>query len=173
MLKLRFRTGSALRFSTLALLAAAMLLLPATLHADTVTYTLSPTDTLATDGAPITGSFTLNTVTGKATGTFTVDGKTFVCNPCTPFSPDGNPAWEGIEPLGPGGSFLAISWPMLPGSANPTVFLSFVSFCVGCLPTVDYFTQGDFANVPEPTSALLLISGLAVLPFVRRRRAKV
>jgi hypothetical protein len=173
MFKPRFRTGSALKFSTLALLAAALLLIPATLHADTVTYTLAPTDTLVTDGATITGSFTLNSVTGKANGTFTVDGKTFVCNPCTPSSPDGNVLWEGIEPLGPGGSYLSIGWSKLPASANPTVFISSVSYCVGCISTLEYFTQGDFATVPEPSSALLLISGLAVLPFVRRRRAKV
>jgi len=164
--------GPVFRFSALALLAAVIVLLPATLRADTVTYTLAPTDTLA-DGSSVSGSFTLNTVTGKANGTFTADGLTFVCNNCSPFSPMGNVLWEAIEPLGPGGSYLAISWAKLPADANPTVFLSSVSFCAGCQSTLDYFTPGDYATVPEPSSAILLISGLALLPLVRRRRAKI
>jgi hypothetical protein len=169
MLTLRFKTGKALRLSILALLAAAIVLLPSTLRADTVTYALSPTDTLATDGGSITGSFTVNFVTQTINGTLVADGKTFTCNNCALIDPGAVAGQEGFEPVGPGGSFLVLSWAAVPKGANPTFFNSGLSYCAGCLSSLDYLSAGDFANVPEPTTGLLLISGLAVLPFMRRR----
>jgi hypothetical protein len=169
MTNLHFKTGTLFRFSILALLVAAILMLPATLRADTVTYVLSPTDTLATDGGSISGLFTVNFVTETVNGTMVADGKTFTCSNCPVISPGGVLTQEGFEALGPGGSFVVLSWAKVPGDANPTVFDSALSYCAGCLSTLDYFSANDFANVPEPTTAVLLISGLAVLPFMRRR----
>jgi len=54
------------------------------------------------------------------------------------------------------------------------VFDTTHSFCALCTGSgLDYITPGDSATVPEPSTALMLISGFAVLPFVRRRREKV
>jgi hypothetical protein len=163
------KTGLLLRISILALFAVAIVLLPATLRADTVTYILSPTDTLA-DGSSITGSFTVNFVTQTVNGTIVADGLTFTCSNCGLISPGGITSQEGFVALGPGGDTVTLSWAKVPADANPT-FFNTDSNCTGCLGTgkVDYLSAGDFANTPEPATWLLLISGLAVLPFIRRR----
>jgi hypothetical protein len=171
MIKTNLLTRSVFRFTILALLAAAVVLLPVTLRADTVTYDLSPTDTLATGS--ITGSFTVNSATQLVNGTLIADGKTFTCNNCALISPSGNTSLEGFVALGPGGSFIVLGWSKLPADPNPLDFNSGVSYCSGCLSTLDFVSAGDFATVPEPSTALLLISGFAALPFVRRRRANI
>jgi hypothetical protein len=163
------KTGLVLRISIFALFAVAMALLPATLRADTVTYILSPTDTLS-DGSSITGSFAVNFVTQTVNGTIVADGLTFKCSNCGLISPGGIISQEGFVALGPGGDSVTLSWAKVPPEANPTIFNT-DSNCSGCLGTgtVDYLSAGDFANTPEPATGLLLISGLAVLPFIRRR----
>ena len=165
---LRSYTRIFLRLTILALFAAAVVLLPATLRADTVTYILSPTDTLSTDGGSITGSFTVNFATQVVNGTIVADGLTFSCNNCALISPGGILTQEGFIAPGAGGASVVLSWAKVPGDANPTYFNT-DSACVGCLPTNDYLSAGDYATVPEPGEGLLLISGLAALPFIRRR----
>jgi len=171
MIASRFATSWALRFFLLALLAA--VLLPATLRADTVSYVLTSTDTLSTDLGSITGSFTVNTVTGLVNGTIVADGETFNCNNCSLISPGGNLSLEGFQALGSGGSYVLLGWSKTPTDANPITFVVPDSFCLGCIATVNYLSAGDTASlVPEPSTALLLMSGFAGLPFLLRRRAK-
>lgn len=168
-----------IRLTVLALLAA-FVLLPSALRADTVTYTLASTDTLAGDLGSITGSFTVNTSNGTmlATGTLVADGKTFTCNNCVMFSPGGILSLEGFEPVAPGGAYLVLGWSKLPADPTQLIFTTSgpgFSYCAGCLARgLDFLSAGDFAvdPVPEPSTALLLVSGLSLLPFVRRRRLK-
>src|SRR5208282_2489078 len=167
----RFATSWVLRFFLLALLAA--VLVPATLRADTVSYVLTSTDTLSTDLGSITGSFTVNTVTGLVNGTIVADGETFNCNNCSLISPGGNLSLEGFQALGSGGSYVLLGWSKTPTDANPITFVVPDSFCLGCIATVNYLSAGDTASlVPEPSTALLLMSGFAGLPFLIRRRAR-
>lgn len=171
-MKLRFQTTLALRFLILPLLAATVLL-PAALRADTITYDLTSTDTLTTGS--ISGFFTVNTLTGSVIATIVADGQTFTCSPsCALGNPGGISTLEGFEALGSGGSYVFLSWSTSPAFPNPIVFDTTHSFCALCTGSgLDYITPGDSATVPEPSTALMLISGFAVLPFVRRRREKV
>jgi hypothetical protein len=166
----RFRAMiAALRFVILPLLIAAILL-PSALRADTITYDLASTDTLTTGS--ISGSFTVNTATGFVNGTIVADGLTFTCSNCALSNPGGQPTLEGFEALGSGGSYVFLSWLIASPLPNPLTFNSSYSFCAGCTAGLDYVSANDTASVPEPSTALLLISGLAALPFVRRLRAK-
>ncbi|MGA8220955.1 MAG: hypothetical protein WB780_04815 [Candidatus Acidiferrales bacterium] len=169
----KFRTGPVLKFSLLALLTLAMVLLPSALRADTLTYDLSPGDTFQTNIGPLTGSFTVNFTTLTATATLLVDGETFTCNNCTMFSPGGVLTLEGFQAFGPGSSYIVLAWSKVPPEPNPLDFNTTYSGCLGCISSVDFLSAGDSATVPEPATALLLIPGLAVaLPFARRKLAK-
>jgi len=173
MSKPNFRARPTIRLAILALIAAVLVLLPTTLRADNVTYDLASTDTLAGDGGSITGSFTVNTSALTVTGTLVADGITFTCTNCVMFSPFGDTTLEGFEPVGPAGDHIVIGWAKVPPFPDPLDFNSSVSYCAGCLATgLDFLSAGDYATVPEPSTALMVISGLAVLPFIRRRRAK-
>jgi hypothetical protein len=163
----------AMKLGVLVLTAAFALILPTALRADTVTYNLTPTDTLSTDGGSVTGSFTLNTVTQKLNGVIVADGITFTCTSCGLLNPNGFPMDEGFQALGPGGSYVLLGWALVPSLPSFLTFDPAHSYCKRCTANFDFFTAGDSAvSTPEPGSALLLISGLAVLPFMRRRRAQ-
>jgi hypothetical protein len=173
MLKPNFRTGLICRLSLFALFAAAVLVLPVALRADTVTYDLAPGDTLQTNVGPLTGTFTVNFSTKHATATLFLDGMTFTCTNAALFTPGGNTSEEALEAVAPGGAHVVLAWSILPADPNPLVFDSTLSSCQGCTPSgLDFLSTGDSATIPEPSSALLLIPGLvAVLPFARRFRA--
>jgi hypothetical protein len=167
-----YRRIPAFRLGALLLTAAFALVFPASLRADTVTYNLTPTDTLSTDNGSVTGSFSLNTVTEKLNAIIVADGITFTCNSCALLSPNGFTTDEGFQALGPGGSYVLIGWARIPSLPSFLLFDPAHSYCQGCTANFDFFTAGDSAvSTPEPGSALLLISGLAALPFLRRRRS--
>jgi hypothetical protein len=162
----------AFQLGVLLLIAAAALMLPSGLRADTVTYNLTPTDTLSTDSGSVTGSFSLNTVTQILNGVIVADGITFTCTSCAFMAPNGFTTDVGFQALGPGGSYVLLGWARVPSLPSFLTFDPAHSYCQGCTANFDFFTAGDSAmSTPEPGSALLLISGLAVLPFMRRRRA--
>lgn len=169
-----FRTGPVLKMGSLALLTLAMVLLPTALRADTLTYDVTSTDTFQTNIGNLTGTFTVDFSTKHATATVFVDGETFTCTNEALFTPGGNSSLEGFQAFGPGGSFVLLAWSILPADPNPLIF-STVSGCVGCPGGggTDLFSTGDTATIPEPSTAVLLIPGLAIaLPFARRRLAK-
>lgn len=169
----RLRGELVFRVTVLALLAAAVLLAPATVRADTfVTYTLDPGDTLA-DGGAISGTFTIDVTTLHATANIITDGMTFTTTNSAMGCPAGNCAYEGFVALGPGGSYVLLSWLQVPPFPSPLNFYSPYSFCQGCLASgYDHLGINDTAsNVPEPATAFLLVAGLAGMPFFRRRRS--
>jgi hypothetical protein len=176
----RFRTGGEflLKLTVLTLLAVAVLLAPSTLRADTVTYILNPGDTLA-DGGSISGTFTEDLSTKHVMGTIIADGMTFTCNNCPMIIPQPSQIINGIATdigfvaLGQGGNFVVLGWSSIPPLASIITFNSASSYCKGCVtPGVpDFLAAGDTAtNVPEPSTVLLLMSGLAAVPFMRPRR---
>jgi hypothetical protein len=176
MLKPNFRTGLTCRLPFLALFAVAALVLPTALRADTVTYDLAPGDTLQTNVGPLTGTITVNFSAKTASATLFVDGMTFTCTNAALFTPGGNTSEEALEAVAPGGAHVVLAWSIPPAGMdpNPLLFSSTLSGCQGCTPSgIDFLSPGDSATIPEPSTALLLIPGLAaVLPFARRFRAK-
>jgi hypothetical protein len=170
--------GFFLKLAVLALFAVAVLLAPFTLRADTVTYTLNPGDTLS-DGGSISGTFTEDLSTKHVTGTIIADGMTFTCNNCPLIIPQPSQIINGIATdigfvaLGQGGNFVVLGWSSIPPLASIITLNSASSYCKGCVTAgvPDFLSANDTAaNVPEPSTALLLMSGLAWVPFIRRRR---
>lgn len=168
----RYRQIPVFKLGALLLMGAVSLMLPSGLRADTVTYNLTPTDTLQ-DGSSVTGWFSLNTVTQTLNGVIVADGMTFTCTSCALLAPNGFTTDVGFQSLGQGGSYVLLGWARVPSLPSFLTFDPAHSYCKGCTASFDYFATGDSAmSTPEPGSALLLISGLAVLPFMRRRRSE-
>ncbi len=168
-----YRQIPVFKLGAMILVAALSLIHPSTLRADTVTYNLTPTDTLSTDNGSVTGWFSLDPVTQKLNGVIVADGITFTCSSCALLAPNGFTTDEGFQALGPGTSYVLLGWSRIPTLPSLLTFDPAHSYCKGCTANFDFFTAGDTAvSTPEPASALMLISGLAVLPFMRRRRSQ-
>jgi PEP-CTERM motif len=164
------------RISMLTLLALATIFVSAA-KADTVT-TYDVTGTFASGGT-LSGTFTLDNLTVYSAN-IVADGQTLTCTGGSPCYTSTSGSYDVLNI--PTGSypFVQLDWLPFNYSAPPTTFaLSTTSYCESCGTSsyVDYLTIGSAFTpgsgptpTPEPSSVLLMVSGLVGLAFLATRR---
>jgi hypothetical protein len=175
----RTRTRIIARVFAPALLAAAFILLPGIVRADsTVTYNVSGT---LLSGGTFSGSLEFDqsgSTLQLINSSFTLDGQSFACNgassnTCTVYDPFGL-SYVTI----PGqGALVVFNW--LDGNfnmSNPPASFNFLSgYCLGCgFLGLDFLTSGTATSVatPEPALWMLLGVGIVGIGLISRRRAR-
>ena len=173
----RTSATTAARVFALALLAAAFILLPGVVRADsTVTYNVSGT---LLSGGTFSGSLEFDqsgSTLQLINSSFTLDNQSFACNgassnTCTVYDPFGL-SYVNI----PGqGALVVFNW--LDGNFNmshpPTSFNFLSGYCLGCgFLGIDFLTSGTatFVASPEPSPWMLLGIGILGIGLISRRR---
>ena len=162
------------------LLTATILIWPISSRADSIgTYDLSG---LFQSGGSLSGTVTIDFTSDQVTsGNVTADGLTFTC----PGSPgcalnttyDGGTG-TGFRSAGSGIPYLFLEW-LTSSSDQSSMSLTAAipsSYCDSCLangPTIDFLESGmatgSVVMTPEPSTCLLLVTGLLAIVFLARR----